>query len=71
MRDSVEGPAAPFAQPQGLTTARIDPLSGLLARSGCPEKRSEMFAAGTEPKQVCPLHRGGVWGWFKRWFGPN
>jgi membrane carboxypeptidase/penicillin-binding protein len=62
-------PEENFAQPQGLVTVRIDPASGELARSGCPQKRDELFLAGTEPTQYCPLHAGGIKGWFKRLFG--
>jgi len=68
MRAASEGPAAGFVQPQGLVTVVIDPASGLLARSGCPQRRSEVFLAGTQPTTECPLHRGGVWGWIKKWF---
>jgi penicillin-binding protein 1B len=65
MKEVAEGPAEPFIQPQGLVTVSIDPASGLKARSGCPQRRDEVFAAGTEPTEYCPLHKGGVWGWFK------
>ncbi|MBI5241669.1 MAG: PBP1A family penicillin-binding protein [Elusimicrobia bacterium] len=68
MKAAAEGPAQPFLQPQGLVTVAIDPASGLKARAGCPQRRDEVFAAGTEPTQDCPLHKGGVWGWFKSLF---
>jgi len=64
-------PATKFAQPQGLTSVKIDPLSGLRARTGCPERKKELFLAGTEPKLACPLHQGGVKGWFRHILGLN
>ena len=68
MKTVSEGPATPFAQPQGLVTVTIDPASGLRARAGCPQRQDEVFLAGTEPTAECPLHPGGVWGWLKKWF---
>lgn len=61
--------AGEFPQPQGLVSVTIDPVSGLRARAGCPTRRAELFLAGTEPSADCPLHPGGVLGWFKRVFG--
>lgn len=61
-------PPSPFAEPAGLVTAKIDPMSGLLARSGCPQSRKEVFLEGTQPSEYCPLHVGGLKGWFKRFF---
>jgi penicillin-binding protein 1B len=55
-----------WPRPEGIRTARIDPSSGLLARSGCPKRRTEIFIAGSEPQEECPLHSGGVAGWFQR-----
>lgn len=62
-------PPDPFLQPQGLVKATIDPASGLLARSGCPVRRTEIFVAGTQPTAYCSLHTGGISGWFHRIFG--
>lgn len=59
---------APFHEPLGLMKKKIDPLSGLLARSGCPQKKEEVFIAGTEPQQACPLHAGGIRGWLQKLF---
>ncbi|MBI3554240.1 MAG: PBP1A family penicillin-binding protein [Elusimicrobia bacterium] len=61
-------PEEDFAEPAGLIKVRIDPMSGLRALAGCPQKREELFIAGTQPTQDCPLHEGGLKGWFKRWF---
>jgi penicillin-binding protein 1B len=49
------GPPA-FAVPLGVTTAVIDPSSGYLATSACPEQFAESFIDGTEPGDTCPLH---------------
>ncbi|MFA6092235.1 MAG: PBP1A family penicillin-binding protein [Elusimicrobiota bacterium] len=54
--------------PEGLLSLEVDPQSGLLARSGCPERRKELFLPDNAPKQDCPLHAGGVKGWFGRFF---
>ncbi|MBI4376257.1 MAG: PBP1A family penicillin-binding protein [Elusimicrobia bacterium] len=57
-----------FAEPHGLVTVRIDPLTGLRARSGCPSRVDELFLDGTEPLKDCRVHEGGVLGLFRRWF---
>jgi hypothetical protein len=41
----------------------------MLALSGCPLKRDELFIPGTEPQRECTLHRGGLKGWWDRLFG--
>lgn len=61
-------PAA-FTAPSGLVQVKIDPATGFLAQSGCPEKKEEVFLKGTEPTKLCPAHPGGIKGWFKRIFG--
>jgi penicillin-binding protein 1B len=45
-----------FEPPSGITYARIDPASGLLATAACPEAINEVFLTGTEPTKTCPLH---------------
>ena len=57
-----------WPQPEGVVMVEVDPESGLRARSGCPERRRELFLAGTQPAEDCPLHSGGFVGWFKRIF---
>ncbi len=49
-------PAGDFPRPTGITDASIDPTTGKLATPFCPEVRTELFLAGTEPKELCPLH---------------
>jgi hypothetical protein len=34
--------------------ADIEPTTGALALSGCPERRPEYFLEGTLPERVCP-----------------
>jgi len=61
-------PKIPFEKPTGVTTTKIDPTTGLLARSGCPTRSDEMFVAGTEPTRSCSIHAGGIKGLFQRMF---
>ena len=42
-------------QPPGLTTVRIDPETGLLARSGQADGIYEIFVEGTAPTETAPL----------------
>jgi penicillin-binding protein 1B len=52
--------ARPFDPPDGIVTVEIDPLSGKLATSACPKPGAEVFIAGTQPMDLCPLHAGGA-----------
>ena len=47
-----------FPEPAGIVTASVDPESGYLATPNCPTTKTEVFIAGTEPTQFCPLHSG-------------
>jgi penicillin-binding protein 1B len=49
------GPLA-LNQPEGVETALIDPESGYLATSLCPQTLREAYLTGTAPKETCPLH---------------
>jgi penicillin-binding protein 1B len=42
--------------PEGIETAEIDPESGFLATTACPQTLREAYLAGTAPKEPCPLH---------------
>jgi len=55
-----------FVKPEGLVEKAIDPGTGLLARSGCPKRAKIDFLSGSEPVDHCPLHAGGLLGFFKR-----
>lgn len=58
-----------FEVPVGVVQRKIDPKSGQLATSQCPEKRVEFFIAGTEPTVYCEVHGGGLWERMKQTFG--
>ncbi len=62
----MEGKA--FPDSDGMVRLKIDPSSGALARSGCPETVVEIFMKGSEPTEHCPLHVGGLKGWFNKLF---
>lgn len=59
----------PARAPEGITEKTVDLDSGLLVRSGCTRRRQVAFLSGTEPTQDCPLHAGGILGFFKRLTG--
>lgn len=70
MKEAVaDRPAEPFPRFEGLAAERVCAESGMLALSGCPVKRDELFIPGTEPQRECSLHRGGLKGWWDRLFG--
>jgi membrane peptidoglycan carboxypeptidase len=50
-----------FELPPGIGFHRIDPHTGELAASGCPETEFAAYVKGTEPRSVCSEHRG-WWG---------
>ncbi|HKW96532.1 MAG TPA: PBP1A family penicillin-binding protein [Bryobacteraceae bacterium] len=50
--------AKPFEAPDGIVSVSIDPLSGMPATPFCPEAKTEVFIAGTQPVGSCPLHGG-------------
>lgn len=58
-----------FEMPEGVVEREIDPHTGQLATSQCPEKVSEVFIAGTEPTVYCEVHEEGLWDRVKRTFG--
>jgi penicillin-binding protein 1B len=53
-----------FAQPAGITTATIDPTTGLLATDACPRRITEVFPRGAVPDRTCHVHE---YGWGDRW----
>jgi penicillin-binding protein 1A len=50
--DARHPPAIDFPRPPGITVARIDPRSGLLARPDQTDAIEEVFLAGTEPREI-------------------
>jgi penicillin-binding protein 1B len=45
-----------FRAPPGVTIVEIDPESGFLTTSACPESFPEAFPEDLVPKETCPLH---------------
>jgi penicillin-binding protein 1B len=61
---------ADFEQPDGVLQETIDPQSGQLASSACPQSVQEYFIAGTEPTEVCGGHGTSAQGnWLAHLFG--
>lgn len=58
-----------FQIPTGIVTRRVDPKTGQLATSQCPEQTAEVFIDGTEPSVYCEIHGGGMWERLWRSFG--
>lgn len=46
-----------FPQPPGITTATIDPSTGLLATEYCPYVFTEVFRRGETPAETCNRHQ--------------
>ncbi len=42
--------------PDGIEFAEIDPDSGFLATTACPQPLREAYLSGTAPAEMCPLH---------------
>ena len=58
MKNAVAGRAgATFEAPPGVSFIEIDRDTGRLALPTCPRVATEAFLAGTEPPEVCELHR--------------
>jgi penicillin-binding protein 1B len=49
-----------FPQPPGVSTALVDPSTGLLATEYCPTTLTEVFRQGDVPTRLCNRHQG--WG---------
>jgi penicillin-binding protein 1B len=45
-----------FPVPSDIVTAEIDPETGYLVTPECPQRMTEVFIAGTAPKEECPVH---------------
>lgn len=60
-RQVIPSDSPTFSVPSGIVTREVDPQTGRLATSRCPEAFTEMFMAGTEPTDYCPLHGMGLW----------
>ncbi|MEQ1918920.1 MAG: penicillin-binding transpeptidase domain-containing protein [Elusimicrobiota bacterium] len=72
MREAnADRPGEPFTRPDTVLEVLVCPASGMVARSGCPGKHSELFLSGTEPRSECALHRGGLVGWLQHMLRKN
>ncbi len=49
-------PVHGFVMPDGMETAEICPVSGELRSENCPPPRTEIFVAGTAPRESCHMH---------------
>jgi penicillin-binding protein 1B len=58
-----------FVMPPGVVARDIDPKTGQLATSQCPERVSEVFIEGTEPNVYCEVHGEGIWERLRHTFG--
>ncbi|MEO6306904.1 MAG: PBP1A family penicillin-binding protein [Nitrospiraceae bacterium] len=58
-----------FVMPPGVVARAIDPKTGQLATSQCPEQVSEVFIEGTEPSVYCEVHGEGIWERLRHTFG--
>ena len=47
-----------FAAPETVVTINIDPTTGYIATTDCPETNDEVYLVGTEPTLLCPDHGG-------------
>ncbi len=47
-----------FEPPAGVVEEGIDPQTGLVATTSCPQAVQEFFVSGSEPTQYCDLHGG-------------
>jgi membrane carboxypeptidase/penicillin-binding protein len=50
-------PNRTFEAPEGISFVEIDKDTGHLALPTCPRATTEAFLSGTEPLEVCALHR--------------
>jgi penicillin-binding protein 1B len=58
MKRGLAGHASvPFEPPEGIGFLEIDRDTGKLALPQCPRVTSEAFLTGTEPVEICDLHR--------------
>lgn len=58
-----------FRRPRGITTVPIDPTTGQVATSDCPNFLEEEFIRGTEPVEECQEHQPGFFDRLGRFFG--
>jgi len=49
--------ATAFPRPAGIVEAEVCAVSGQLPTADCPNRRRELFAAGTQPRETCSVHQ--------------
>lgn len=69
MREVQPAASRDFVRPPAVVTREIDPHTGQLATSRCPQRSAEVFIDGTEPTMFCEVHGSGFWERLKRSFG--
>jgi 1A family penicillin-binding protein len=47
-----------FLPPENVVTINIDPATGYIATTDCPESQDEVYIVGSEPTLLCPDHGG-------------
>lgn len=58
MEEVLKGrPVQEFVEPEGLVRVEVCSLSGKLPSPHCPHRKTELFIAGTEPREYCTMHR--------------
>jgi len=58
MEEVLKGhPVQEFVEPGGLVRVEVCSLSGKLPSPHCPHHKTELFIAGTEPREYCAIHR--------------
>lgn len=68
-RQIIPSDSPDFVVPSGVVTREIDPQTGQLATSKCPEHAAEVFVEGTEPTVYCEVHGEGFWERLRHSFG--
>jgi len=53
-------PVLDFAAAPGIVEERVDPLTGFKASPWCPVTADGVFPRGTEPTEICPVHKPGT-----------
>jgi membrane carboxypeptidase/penicillin-binding protein len=58
MEEVLKGrPVQGFVEPEGLVRVKVCASSGKLPSPHCPHRKTELFIAGTEPREYCTMHR--------------
>jgi len=53
-------PVLDFTVAPGIVELRVDPLTGYKASPWCPAIADGVFPRGTEPTEICPVHKPGT-----------